>query len=66
MSRELDAIIKRGLGESFLGTLNIKKRPKTAYESAIEAKINSLREENKRLKRTINEVVKYDMARKKR
>ena len=66
MSRELDTIIKRGMGESFLGTLNIKKRPKTAYESAVEAKINSLKEENKRLKRTINDVVKYDMARKKR
>lgn len=66
MSKELDAIIKRGMGESFLGTLSTKKKPKTAYESAVEAKINSLREKNKRLKSTINEVVKYDMARKKR
>lgn len=66
MSRELDAIIKRGMGESFLGTLSTKKKPKTAYESAVEAKINSLKEENKRLKRTINEVVKYGMSKKRR
>ena len=61
---KLDEIVRKGLGESadkIIGKRNIQYKKSDIYKRIIDDKIQGIAAENYTLKRTINDVLKYDV-----